>query len=118
MISKLLTGVAKSLFILGCSFLAIGGLAVYASWRCLRAAFAKEHGMPVRDATFNLMAAAVLLANALREREIRRLKREAAMRNGNGHWPPDPPVPAEDGDLVAELDELEPAEHERERDDG
>lgn len=106
MLTKLLTGVAKSLFILGCSFLAVGGLALYASWRCLRAAFAKEHGMPVRDATFNLMAAAALLANVLREREIKRMRREAAVRNGNGRVVnfDDPVEPKPEPAAVVELE--------------
>ena len=59
------------MFMLACAFAAVAGLATYGCYRCLRAAVRRDHGMPVRDATFQLLTAAVTLAALIREQAIK-----------------------------------------------
>lgn len=65
MITRLLVGVARSLFIVAVCFLAIAVLALYGAYRVLRSAFARSPSMPLRDATFNLLATAIVLARTV-----------------------------------------------------
>lgn len=103
MITRLFQGMAKSLFLLASALAGLALLAGYCSYRLLRAAFAKQHGMPIRDAAFMAMSALLVLANAIREQAIKRIEAEQASLNGNNAdavfdttAPPEPePVAAE-----------------------
>ena len=68
MIRRLLVGCARILFQSALVCFVLGGLLAYAAYRLIRAGFARDHGMPVRDALFQLALAAETLRRALADR--------------------------------------------------
>jgi hypothetical protein len=66
-IRTIFVGVARLLFNAALLAFVLGGVLIYAAFRLLRAAFAKDQGRPVREAGFAAMVAIVLLVKAIKE---------------------------------------------------
>ncbi len=65
MIAKLLAGMARSLFLLGCGLLVVAFFSFYGAWRLARAALVGAKPMPVREASLATMMAAANLVRAV-----------------------------------------------------
>lgn len=95
MIAKLLVGMARSLFLLGCGLVALGGVFFYLSYRCIRAVTIGAKPMPVRDASFAVLVSLAGLGRAIQQ---------AAPPSPE---PPFQPFEPDDDELDDELDDLE-----------
>lgn len=63
--TKILTGMARALFLFGCGLLAVAMLFFYGAYRLARAALVGAKPMPVRESGFALIVALVAFARAV-----------------------------------------------------
>lgn len=87
MIRTLLIGVARLLFNAAMLAFLLGVVLIYGAFRLLRAAFAKDRGQPVREASF-----ATLISLAVLVKAVRAAMPEQAV-TGEPEPEPDNPIP-------------------------